>query len=93
RRLARAVGAVAACFGMLLTAATLGAAGRFNPWRLCDTQPFSRIANWLAPPPPQLIAGDICVPAIPVSQGAAGTCRSPEEIETTGMTHEPSATD
>jgi len=65
RRLARAVGALAACFGMLLTAATLGAAGRFNPWRLCDTQPFARIANWLAPTPPAMISGEICVPAIP----------------------------
>lgn len=61
-RVARAIGALAACVTLILTAASFG---RMSPWRLRDTQPFSRIANWLSPPPPQLIQGRICVPATP----------------------------
>ena len=66
RKLARAIGAIAACFTMLLTAATFGAVGRLSPWRLRDTQPFVRITNWFSPPSLPMIAGDICVPTVPV---------------------------
>ena len=72
RKLARAMGAVAACAGMLLTAATFGAAGRMSPWRLRDTQPFARIANWFAPPALPMIAGDICIPDLPIPTPSDG---------------------
>jgi len=62
RRLARALGAVAACLSLILTAVTFG---RIGAWRLRDTQPFSRIANWLAPPAPQMLTGEVCVPPPP----------------------------
>ena len=85
RRLARAIGAMAACFGVLLTAATFGAAGRFSPWRLRDTQPFSRIANWLSPPAP--LMGSICVPSVqPAGGGNPSAERDEDAIEE--MTHE-----
>lgn len=62
RKLARAVGAIAACIGFVLTAASFGAFGAMQNWRLRDRQPFARITNMLNPPPPRKIAGDICIP-------------------------------
>ncbi|MCB9852146.1 MAG: hypothetical protein H6819_03550 [Phycisphaerales bacterium] len=62
RKLARAVGVVAACFGVLLTATAFGMPGRLRAtWRLCDINPFSRFANWLNPPT-TILMGDICIP-------------------------------
>lgn len=72
RKLARALSAVAACFAMLLTAATFGAAGRMSAWRLLDTQPFARFANWFAPPSLPMIAGDICIPPTNIPTPAGG---------------------
>ena len=66
RKLARAVGAIAACIGFVLTAASFGALGGMQNWRLRDRQPFARIANMLNPPPPRMLAGDTCIPALPV---------------------------
>jgi len=85
RRLARAIGALAACFGMLLTAATFGAAGRLSPWRLRETQPFSRIANWLAPPAP--LFGAICVPTVQPASGGGPSAES-DEHAVNEVTHE-----
>lgn len=51
RKLAKAVGAIAACVTMILSAATFGMSDRIN-WRIRDVKPFSRIANWFAPPTP-----------------------------------------
>jgi hypothetical protein len=73
RKLTRAVGAVAACMAMLMTAVTFGAFNGWSRWRVRDTQPFSRIANWYSPPPPVMVLGDICAPTSPLTAPNAET--------------------
>ena len=59
RKLAKAVGAIAACVTMMLSAATFGALGRLDIRRLRHVQPFERIAGWFAPPTSTMILGSV----------------------------------
>ncbi|MCA9256868.1 MAG: hypothetical protein KDA33_14565 [Phycisphaerales bacterium] len=71
KKLARAVAALAACFGMLLTATTFGVVGRTSALRLRLLQPFQQFANWIAPPMLRS-DGELCVPMILIPQRRAG---------------------
>lgn len=71
RRFARALGVLAACLGMLLTAAAYGAPSRLRAaWRIGDINPFSRIANWLYPQS-GIVVGAICIPPSQISAASA----------------------
>ncbi len=83
QRLARVVaGFAAACLTAVVWAGSLGWRGNAAQ-RLSAMQPFSRIYNWLSPPPPPLlrIAGDVCiVPALPIApQMPGGTAAAQTE--------------